>query len=76
MLFKMAQRDEKQVIYFHKISSVTTKVLVYKLFTEVKKFLIWYYLKNFPNCFNQSDYFERKQQQINKQDSLCWSKNL
>ena len=22
----MAQRDEKQVIYFHKISSVTTKV--------------------------------------------------
>ena len=26
MLFKMAQRDEKQVIYFHKISSVTTKV--------------------------------------------------
>ena len=26
ILNKMAQRDEKQVIYFHKISSVTTKV--------------------------------------------------
>ena len=35
MLFKMAQRDEKQVIYFHKISSVTTKVSHSRIYCHV-----------------------------------------
>ena len=48
--------EEKIYEIFMKPSSYIRPIL-YKLF------LIWY-LKNFPDCFNQSDYFERKQQHV------------
>ena len=39
MLFKIAQRDEKQVIHIHKILSVTTKVETKFHFNFFEEFL-------------------------------------